>query len=62
MYAAILFSLLLIGCASVESVDRSIVSSPLMQFTETELDSVAPHTGLRGSGTSTAGGCTVCAH
>jgi hypothetical protein len=53
---------LLAGCSSLATVDRSLVSAPLMSFTKTDADLLAPHTGLRGSSASSSGGCTVCAH
>ncbi len=60
----LLFSLffLLSGCSSMSEIDRSLVSSPLMSFEESEMDKLAPHTGLRGGASAGGGACTVCAH
>lgn len=50
------------GCAAVEEMDRSLVSSPLLSFEESEQDKLAPHTGLRGGAAAGGGACSVCAH
>jgi|GEM_PF-6516072 len=57
-----LFSLLLGGCASVGEMDRSLVSSPLLSFEESDQDKLAPHSGLRGGAAAGGGACSVCAH
>lgn len=62
MKLALLLTFLLAGCASLDEVDRSLTASPLLSFTESEQDGLAPHTGLRGGATSGGGACTVCAH
>ncbi|MCO5142846.1 MAG: hypothetical protein M9962_07140 [Oligoflexia bacterium] len=48
------------SCASLESVDRDLVNSPLMSFSEDTGE--APLTGLRGASSSGSSGCRVCAH
>ncbi len=65
MRTVLLFSLtflLLGGCASLSEVDRSLVSSPLLTFEESDQDKLAPHSGLRGGATAGGGACSVCAH
>lgn len=52
----------LASCSSMENIDRSLTSSPLLLFSEDGQDNVAPLTGIRGSGPSSVGGCAVCAH
>lgn len=46
----------------MDSMDRSLVSSPLLGFEKSEQGSLAPHTGLRGSAAAGGGACTTCAH
>ena len=58
----LLLLLVLTSCASMENMDRSLVNSPLLSFTGDDQDGLAPHTGIRGSGPSSTGGCSVCAH
>ncbi len=64
MYAYLILSLLALGgCSSMKTLDRGRLNSKIMLPEEyTALDQVSPHTGMRASGNSNGGGCSVCAH
>lgn len=54
----------LVGCSSMEMVDRSLLNSAMMDVDkQSSLRSVPMHTGLRSFTQSSGGsGCGTCAH